>query len=246
MGSVRWSTGGASGLGEATTRALAARGAAVTILDLTRSRAGAGRRAGRAQLRPHRRDRRGRVQAAIGAARKDRRSVSPSTAPGSDGRSARSAKAGPRPRVVRDGHGQPGRHVQRPAAGRRRDGENEPGDDGERGVIVNTASIAAYDGQIGQIAYAASKGGVVGLTLPPRGTWRARRPRLHDRPGPVRHALAGRAARGGAAGAGRRRSLPVAPGPARRLRAAGLPIVENPMLNGEVIRMDGALRMPPR
>src|SRR4029453_5015716 len=44
--------------------------------------------------------------------------------------------------------------------------ETEPADDGERGVIVNTASIAAYDGQIGQIAYAASKGGVVGMTLP--------------------------------------------------------------------------------
>jgi NAD(P)-dependent dehydrogenase (short-subunit alcohol dehydrogenase family) len=62
-------------------------------------------------------------------------------------------------------HREPGRHVQRRAPGRGRDGQTDPVD-GERGVIVNTASAAAFDGQIGQAAYSASKGGVVGMTLP--------------------------------------------------------------------------------
>ena len=68
---------------------------------------------------------------------------------------------------------------------------NEPDDDGERGVIVNTASIAAYDGQIGQAAYSASKGGVVALTLTAaRDLVRGRHPRVHDRARPRRHAAA--------------------------------------------------------
>ena len=63
--------------------------------------------------------------------------------------------------------GQPDRHVQRAAAGGRGDAATEPVDDqGQRGLIVNTASVAAFDGQVGQIAYSASKGGVVGMTLP--------------------------------------------------------------------------------
>ena len=125
---------------------------------------------------------------------------------------------------------------------------NEPDDGGECGVIVNTASIAAYDGQIGQIAYAASKGGVVGMTLPGRARPRERaRPRLHDRPGPLRHPAAGRAARGGARGARRLGPAPAAASATpTSTRALAAHIVENPMLNGEVIRLDGALRMPPR
>ena len=101
---------------------------------------------------------------------------------------------------------------------------NEPDEGGERGVCVNTASIAAYDGQIGQVAYAASKGGVVGMTLPggPR-PGQPRHPRRHDRPGPLRHAAARGAARGGAQGAGRDDALPVAPRAARGVRAARAP-----------------------
>jgi NAD(P)-dependent dehydrogenase (short-subunit alcohol dehydrogenase family) len=124
---------------------------------------------------------------------------------------------------------------------------NEPTPDGERGVIVNTASNAAYDGQVGQAAYAASKGGVVSLTLP----------------------VARELARHGI------RVMTIAPGPAdtpmlallredvRRSLEAQIPfpsrlgrpeeyaalvkhIVENAYLNGEVIRLDGALRMGPR
>ena len=76
----------------------------------------------------------------------------------------------------------------------------------ERGVIVNTASVAAFDGQIGQAAYSASKGGIVGMTLPiARDLAQQADPGRDDRAGPVRHAAAGRAARGGARLAGRSR-----------------------------------------
>lgn len=125
--------------------------------------------------------------------------------------------------------------------------QNEPGETGERGVIVNTASVAAYDGQIGQCAYAASKAGIVGLTLPA----------ARDL---ARHAI---------------RVVTIAPGlfdtpllaalpeDKRQLLAETVPfpnrlgtppefadlvkhIIENPMLNGETIRLDAALRMPPK
>ncbi|WP_199261147.1 SDR family NAD(P)-dependent oxidoreductase [Paracoccus binzhouensis] len=125
--------------------------------------------------------------------------------------------------------------------------KNPPGEGGERGVIVNTASIAAYDGQIGQAAYAASKGGVAALTLPAAREL-------------ARHGI---------------RVVTIAPGIFATPMMAGLPqevqdslganvpfpprlghpaeyaalvrhIVENQMLNGEVIRLDGALRMAPK
>jgi 3-hydroxyacyl-CoA dehydrogenase / 3-hydroxy-2-methylbutyryl-CoA dehydrogenase len=125
--------------------------------------------------------------------------------------------------------------------------ESEPDAEGERGVCINTASIAAYDGQIGQIAYAASKGGVVGMTLPAARDMASRgvrvvtiAPGLFDTP-----------------------LLAALPEEARTALGAGIPfpsrlgrpeeygrlveqIVANPMLNGETIRLDGALRMPPK
>src|ERR1700733_10103794 len=125
--------------------------------------------------------------------------------------------------------------------------ENEPDAEGERGVCVNTASIAAYDGQIGQIAYAASKGGIVGMTLPAARDMAGRgvrvvtiAPGLFDTP-----------------------LLAALPEEARTALGAGIPfpsrlgrpdeyarmvleIAANPMLNGETIRLDGALRMPPK
>jgi NAD(P)-dependent dehydrogenase (short-subunit alcohol dehydrogenase family) len=125
--------------------------------------------------------------------------------------------------------------------------KTEPMEDGERGVIINTASIAAYDGQIGQVAYSASKGGIVGLTLPaardlsPVGIRVCTiAPGLMDTP-----------------------LLGALPEPARQALGAGVPfpkrlgfpddfgnlvmqICENGYLNGEVIRLDGALRMPPK
>jgi NAD(P)-dependent dehydrogenase (short-subunit alcohol dehydrogenase family) len=124
---------------------------------------------------------------------------------------------------------------------------NDPDDAGESGVIVMTASIAAYDGQIGQLAYAASKGGVVGMTLPAARDLASGRirvctiaPGLFDTP-----LLAGLPEEARAA-LGAQVPHPARLGHPDEYAALAVHIVENPMLNGEVIRLDGALRMPPR
>ncbi len=119
--------------------------------------------------------------------------------------------------------------------------------DGDRGVIVNTASVAAYDGQIGQAAYAASKGGVVGLTLPVARDLAGRQirvvtiapglfetPMLASLPEEARESL------------GSQVPHPSRLGRPEEYAALVQHIVENPMLNGEVIRLDGAIRMAPR
>jgi len=125
--------------------------------------------------------------------------------------------------------------------------DNEPDEEGERGVCVNTASIAAYDGQIGQVAYSASKGGIVGLTLPAARDLAGRgvrvvtiAPGLFDTP--LLAALPEESRE--ALGAG----IPFPSRLGRPAEYAGLvqAIVANPMLNGETIRLDGALRMPPK
>jgi NAD(P)-dependent dehydrogenase (short-subunit alcohol dehydrogenase family) len=125
--------------------------------------------------------------------------------------------------------------------------ENEPDAEGERGVCVNTASIAAYDGQIGQIAYAASKGGIVGMTLPAARDMASRgirvmtiAPGLFDTP--LLAALPAEAHT--ALGAGI--PFPSRLGRPEEYARMVLEIVANPMLNGETIRLDGALRMPPK
>ena len=125
--------------------------------------------------------------------------------------------------------------------------QNEPDEGGERGAVVMTASIAAFDGQIGQIAYAASKGGVVGLTLPAArdlsrqgirvctiapGTFDT--PLLAALPQEARDAL------------GAQIPFPSRLGRPGEYAALACHIAENPMLNGETIRLDGALRMPPK
>jgi NAD(P)-dependent dehydrogenase (short-subunit alcohol dehydrogenase family) len=125
--------------------------------------------------------------------------------------------------------------------------KEEPGVDGERGVIINTASVAAYDGQIGQAAYAASKAGIVGLTLPAArelarhgirvvtiapGIFET--PMMAGMPQEVQDSLA--------------KSVPFPSRLGRPAEYAALVkhICENTMLNGEVIRLDGALRMGAR
>jgi NAD(P)-dependent dehydrogenase (short-subunit alcohol dehydrogenase family) len=125
--------------------------------------------------------------------------------------------------------------------------QNEPGEDGERGAVVMTASIAAFDGQIGQTAYSASKGGIVGLTLPAArdlsrlgirvctiapGTFDT--PLLAALPEESRQAL------------GQRIPFPQRLGRPEEFAELACHIAENRMLNGETIRLDGALRMPPR
>ncbi len=124
---------------------------------------------------------------------------------------------------------------------------NEPDAEGERGVCVNTASIAAYDGQIGQAAYAASKGGIVGMTLPAARDMASRGVRVMTvAPGlfdtPLLAALPEEART--ALGAGI--PFPSRLGRPEEYARIVLEIVANPMLNGETIRLDGALRMPPK
>ena len=124
---------------------------------------------------------------------------------------------------------------------------SEPLEDGERGVCVNTASIAAFDGQIGQIAYSASKGGVVGMTLPAARDLAQQGIRVNTiAPGlfdtPLLAALPEETRNKLGAGVPFPRRL----GTPDEYAALACHIVENRMLNGETIRLDGALRMPPR
>jgi len=122
-----------------------------------------------------------------------------------------------------------------------------PLDDGERGVIVNTASVAAFDGQVGQEAYSASKGGVVGMTLPMArdlASWGVRvctiapgvfmTPLLARLPDPVKQSLAAAI------------PFPKRLGRPEEFASLAAHIVTNGHMNGEVIRLDGALRMAPR
>jgi 3-hydroxyacyl-CoA dehydrogenase/3-hydroxy-2-methylbutyryl-CoA dehydrogenase len=125
--------------------------------------------------------------------------------------------------------------------------KNAPNAEGERGVVVNTASVAAFDGQIGQAAYSASKGGIVGMTLPVArdlaelgirvvtiapGIFDT--PLLATLPEPVRMSL------------GKQIPFPSRLGRPPEFAALALHIIENAMLNGETIRLDGAIRMQPR
>jgi NAD(P)-dependent dehydrogenase (short-subunit alcohol dehydrogenase family) len=124
---------------------------------------------------------------------------------------------------------------------------NEPAEDNERGVLVTTASIAAYDGQVGQIAYSASKGGVVGMTLPAARDLSQYGIRVNTiAPGlfdtPLLAALPEQARHKLGAGV----PFPQRLGQPAEYAQLACHIVENRMLNGETIRLDGALRMPPR
>jgi NAD(P)-dependent dehydrogenase (short-subunit alcohol dehydrogenase family) len=124
---------------------------------------------------------------------------------------------------------------------------NEPLEDGERGVCVNTASIAAYDGQVGQIAYSASKGGVVGMTLPAARDLAASGIRVCTiAPGLFDTPLLAALPQEAREELGRQVPFPPRLGLPAEYAALVQHIVENPMLNGEVIRLDGALRMAPR
>ena len=125
--------------------------------------------------------------------------------------------------------------------------QNAPSSDGERGVVINTASVAAFDGQIGQAAYSASKGGIVGMTLPVArdlaelgirvmtiapGIFET--PLLGTLPDPVRASLA------------KQVPFPQRLGQPEEYAALACHIITNVMLNGETIRLDGAIRMAPR
>src|SRR5436190_1353283 len=125
--------------------------------------------------------------------------------------------------------------------------ENEPDDQGERGVCINTASIAAWDGQIGQVAYSASKGGVVGLTLPAARDMAGRGIRVMTiAPGLFDTPLLGALPEEQRQALGAGIPFPQRLGRPDEYGQLACDIVENTMLNGETIRLDGALRMPPR
>ena len=117
----------------------------------------------------------------------------------------------------------------------------------ERGVIVNTASVAAFDGQIGQAAYSASKGGVVGMTLPiARDLSRELIRVCTIAPGLFKTPLLGSLPEEAQRSLGAQVPHPARLGDPDEYGALAQHIVENPMLNGEVIRLDGAIRMAPR
>jgi len=243
--------GGASGLGEATTRRLHGSGALVTIADLNQEKGdalaaelGEGARFIRADV-----TKADEVEAAVGAAVSAgplRISVS---CAGVGWAEKTAGKRGPHQLVPFEtvvAVNLVGTfNVLRFAAAAML--ENEPADENERGVCINTASIAAYDGQVGQLAYSASKGGIVGMTLPAARDLSSSgirvctiapglfdTPLLAALPEPAREALGA--------------SIPFPSRLGRPAEYAELAahVVENTMLNGETIRLDGALRMAPR
>jgi NAD(P)-dependent dehydrogenase (short-subunit alcohol dehydrogenase family) len=243
-------SGGASGLGEATVRALHSRGASVTIADLNEEKGSAlvdELGADRARFVKTDVTKEEEVQAAVDASDDLRISFA-------------CAGIGWAQRTVHPKHGPHGLETFETVvrvnligtfnllriAGTKI-GAAEPLQDGARGVHVSTASIAAFDGQIGQIAYAASKGGVVGMTLPAArdlaqlgirvctiapGLFDT--PLLAALPEPQRQAL------------GETIPFPSRLGTPEEYAALGMHVVENDMLNGETIRLDGALRMAPK
>ncbi|WP_298820724.1 SDR family NAD(P)-dependent oxidoreductase [Chloroflexus sp.] len=124
---------------------------------------------------------------------------------------------------------------------------NQPNAEGERGVIINTASIAAFDGQIGQVAYAASKAGVVGMGLPAaRELARFGIRVMTIAPGIFDTAMMASLPEAARASLSAQVPFPSRLGRPDEYAALVQHIIENPMLNGEVIRLDGAIRMAPK
>jgi len=242
-------TGGASGLGEGAARMLAANGATVVVADLQEDRgASVARELG------------GRfVRCDVSQESDAQRAVAEATAAGKLVGLVNCAGIGPAARTVgREGPHSLGLFTKvvsvnligsfnmiRLAADAM--GKNEPEPTGERGVLISTASVAAYDGQIGQAAYSASKGGIVGMTLPIArdlskvgirnmtiapgifGT-----PMLFTMPAEVQQALAASV------------PFPSRLGTPEDFAKLVHQIVTNEMLNGEVIRLDGAVRFQPK
>jgi NAD(P)-dependent dehydrogenase (short-subunit alcohol dehydrogenase family) len=244
--------GGASGLGEATARALHARGANVVIADLNEDKGqalaaelGDGTQFVRADVTDP-----DQVQQAVDAAAQQDGGLRISICCAGIGWAERTAsKRGPHQlppfetviRVNLIGTF----NVLRIAAAAMI--QNEPSDGGERGVCVNTASIAAFDGQIGQISYSASKGAIVGMTLPAARDLSREGIRVCTiAPGTFDTPLLGGLSDEIRDELGKAIPFPPRLGRPEEFAALAVHIAENEMLNGEVIRLDGALRMPPK
>jgi NAD(P)-dependent dehydrogenase (short-subunit alcohol dehydrogenase family) len=242
--------GGASGLGEATARELAARGARVAIADLNEERGPQLAEELGGLFTPADVTDEERVGAAVEDAAEAFGGLRLAVSCAGIGWAERTvgrggpAKLAPFETVVRVNLIGTYNVLRLSAAAM---AQNEPGADGERGAVVMTASIAAFDGQIGQTAYSASKGGVVGLTLPAArdlarlgirvctiapGLFDT--PLLAGLPDEAREAL------------GAQIPFPSRLGRPEEYARLACQIAENEMLNGEVVRLDGALRMPPR
>jgi NAD(P)-dependent dehydrogenase (short-subunit alcohol dehydrogenase family) len=238
--------GGASGLGEATARELAARGAEVTVADVSQDAGEAlaselGSRFVSADVTDSEQ-----LQAAVEAVDNLRFAVSCAGIGWAERTVTRQGAAALEPfeRVVRVNLIGTFNVLRLAAAAMT---ANQPDEEGERGAVVMTASIAAFEGQIGQAAYSASKGGVAGLTLPAArdlarlgirvctiapGLFDT--PLLAGLPEETREAL------------GAQIPFPSRLGRPQEYARLACQIAENTMLNGEVVRLDGALRMPPR
>jgi NAD(P)-dependent dehydrogenase (short-subunit alcohol dehydrogenase family) len=244
--------GGASGLGEATSRRLQAEGARVTIADVNAEKGealaaelgDAARFVAADVTKPDE------VEAAVAAATEHGDGLRISVHCAGVGWAERTvSKRGPhqpQPFEIVIGINLIGTfHALRFAAAKMAD--NEPDDEGERGVCINTASIAAFDGQIGQIAYAASKGGVVGMTLPAARDLAMLGIRVCTiAPGLFDTPLLAALPEEQRAKLGEGIPFPSRLGRPEEYAHLACQIVGNMMLNGEVIRLDGALRMPPR
>jgi len=245
-------TGGASGLGGATARALVAAGASVVILDLNSSSG----EALMAELGPQARFAKadvtseGDVQAALALAREAFGGVHGVVNAAGIGTAEKVlGKNGPHAlelfeRTLRINLVGSFNVIRLAAAAM---AAQEPTDTGERGVIVNTASVAAFDGQIGQAAYAASKGGIVGMTLPiARELARSGIRVVTIAPGIFDTPLLAGLPEAARVSLGQQVPFPSRLGRPEEYAALVRHIIENEMLNGEVIRLDGAIRMQPK
>jgi NAD(P)-dependent dehydrogenase (short-subunit alcohol dehydrogenase family) len=250
QGSGALVVGGASGLGAATVRRLHEHGAAVTIADVNTEKGEAlgaelGVRFVACDVREEEQ-----VQAAVDAAAEAAGGLRISVCCAGTGWAQRTASSkGPHalmPFEVIIAINLVGTfNVLRLAAHRMLD--NAPGEDGERGVCVNTASIAAFDGQIGQIAYSASKAGIAGLTLPAaRDLARSGIRVVTIAPGLFDTPLLAALPEDAREALGQSIPWPSRLGRPEEYAHLAAHVVENRMLNGEVIRLDGALRMAPR
>jgi NAD(P)-dependent dehydrogenase (short-subunit alcohol dehydrogenase family) len=245
-------SGGASGLGEATVRALAGQGARVAIADVNDEKADAlAAELGDAAIAVHcdvtsEEETQAAVEAAVEAFGELRLAVG---CAGVGWAEKTVSKRGahqllPFETVVRVNLVGMFNVLRLTAAAMN---DNEPREDGERGAIVMTASVAAFDGQIGQISYSASKAGIAGMTLPAARDLSGRgirvctiAPGLFDTPLLAALPEEARLALGAGVPFPQRLGLPA------EYAQLALSIAENRMLNGETIRLDGALRMPPK
>jgi 3-hydroxyacyl-CoA dehydrogenase / 3-hydroxy-2-methylbutyryl-CoA dehydrogenase len=251
-GSSALVAGGASGLGEATARRLHAEGAHVVIADLNQDRG--------ERLASELGERAAFVRADVTDADAVGAAVDlAAQAPGGLRISACCAGMGWAEKVA----GKHGAHVLEPFEAVIRVNligtfnvlrlaaaamlSNDPASSGERGVCINTASIAAFDGQIGQVSYSASKSAIVGMTLPAARDLAGVGIRVCTiAPGTFDTPLLGALPELAQEALGAAVPFPPRLGRPEEFAALAVHIVENEMLNGEVIRLDGALRMPPR